>query len=321
MLALEYSHSPLPAASGASVEAAQCVDQSGVVANDGSGRGYSCKDIGAHCEQNPQLKAKCPLTCGLCSANTVDWSKPENAAAMKWQPLEFKNLPGSLTKRPEFGSPYHRRLDWQVWIEVTASMEHRYERFRSDPERRLLSLPLPNILKSLTSKLFLGDTDAANLLGSPGVDVLLSSNVTAVRYTFYNYKFAPLAELMTPAWPWAERNWWTREQISTVSYLEAGRSEGATDREHEFVRRSPSLRHWLLALSVGGAVAATTILRRSMLGGAGHDTRSLSALKGLLLLAGCTALFAVALYGDYQAQPAAWYRLVGLVTRADKAEL
>ena len=44
---------------------------------------------------------------------------------VKWRPLEFKNLPGEdLTRAPGFNSPYHYRLDWEVWIHTTASMDH-----------------------------------------------------------------------------------------------------------------------------------------------------------------------------------------------------
>ena len=42
---------------------------------------------------------------------------------IEWRALDFMNLPGSLDRRPMFNSPYHYRLDWEVWIHTTASFE------------------------------------------------------------------------------------------------------------------------------------------------------------------------------------------------------
>jgi len=34
----------------------------------------------------------------------------------QWKEYEFKAKPGNIHKRPRFLSPYHHRLDWQMWI-------------------------------------------------------------------------------------------------------------------------------------------------------------------------------------------------------------
>ena len=106
-LVMEYTHDD--------VSELSCQDSSGVVAHDKTGRGYACKDLISHCGSNQGISRSCPLSCGMCEIS--------RAQDVKWKALDFKNLPGTLTKRPLVNSPYHYRFDWQVWIETTARMD------------------------------------------------------------------------------------------------------------------------------------------------------------------------------------------------------
>ena len=38
-----------------------------------------------------------------------------------WTEYQFKAKPGNVYKRPKFISPYHYRLDWQMWVAATTS--------------------------------------------------------------------------------------------------------------------------------------------------------------------------------------------------------
>ena len=53
----------------------------------------------------------------------------ETTSPFNWKELDFKCIPGSLSRRPCFLSPYHSRLDWETWIRVTAGFEHVVDRF------------------------------------------------------------------------------------------------------------------------------------------------------------------------------------------------
>ena len=201
VLVLEYTHTDpakasVPSRSAAAVSA--CRDQLGIVARDASGHGYTCADIAPYCSQEVGLRRSCPRTCGTCNALRYEWSRAQ-PGTIEWRPLEFKNLPGSPTRRPRITAPYHYRLDWETWIATTASMEHHLEpwlaqqqqqqqrdrrrRSSSDKkkqqeeqqhrQRQLLDLPVPGHIRTLVKLIMRGDTDAIGLLGTTAEELLL----------------------------------------------------------------------------------------------------------------------------------------------------
>src|SRR5262249_30595629 len=106
--------------------------------------------------------------------------------ATRWREYDFKCKPGDPMRRPCLISPYHYRLDWQIWF---AAM--------STPERYPWTV-------HLVWKLLHND---------PGVLALLAGNPFPdappryVRATLYRYQFAPLGD-PTGAW-------WERTRIGT----------------------------------------------------------------------------------------------------------
>jgi hypothetical protein len=47
-------------------------------------------------------------------SSAVEWDSDD------WREHEFKVKPGNLLRQPRFISPYHYRLDWQMWIAATS---------------------------------------------------------------------------------------------------------------------------------------------------------------------------------------------------------
>lgn len=45
----------------------------------------------------------------------------------EWKEYEFKVKPGDVTRPPRFLSPYHHRLDWQMWLAANLKDPHRSE--------------------------------------------------------------------------------------------------------------------------------------------------------------------------------------------------
>ncbi|RTZ87457.1 MAG: hypothetical protein DSY93_10605, partial [SAR324 cluster bacterium] len=77
-------------------------------------------------EANQRLVEKFSISVDYFVQDQIEMDELENNATaqdVKWKALDFKNLPGTVTKRPLVNSPYHYRFDWQVWIETTARMD------------------------------------------------------------------------------------------------------------------------------------------------------------------------------------------------------
>ncbi len=119
-----------------------------------------------------------------------------------WRPYEFHCKPGDPDRRPCLMSPYHYRIDWQIWF---AAM--------TDPDGAPWTL-------HLVWKLLHNDAGALDLLGG---NPFPEGPPRFVRATLYRYRFAPFGE----------RAWWAREKLGEwlpplsvddprlVSYLEA----------------------------------------------------------------------------------------------------
>jgi hypothetical protein len=106
-------------------------------------------------------------------------SDPQLSDATQWKPYEFNCKPGDPNRRPCLISPYHYRLDWQVWF---AAMEN------VDEEPWFVHL---------VWKLLHNDPGALSLLaGNPFPD----APPRFIRAELYQYQFAPRGS----------GAWWTR---------------------------------------------------------------------------------------------------------------
>ena len=142
------------------------------------------------------------------------------------------NLPGSLDRRPYFNSPYHYRLDWEVWIHTTASYllrelhRNRSTRFtpefwckvyidihRNRYEGKTGPLPVPGFITELGRRIMQGDTDAMGLVAPQTAGLLLPFDSqdakaklaapTAIRARYFKYTFTDPGS----------GDWWKREPL------------------------------------------------------------------------------------------------------------
>jgi len=102
----------------------------------------------------------------------------------QWRAYEFKCKPGDPYRRPCIISPYHYRLDWQIWF---AAM--------SDPNRHGWTL-------HLVWKLLHNDPGALSLLAN---DPFPARPPRYIRAVLYEYEFAPLDD--------PEGRWWKRTRL------------------------------------------------------------------------------------------------------------
>jgi lipase maturation factor len=101
-----------------------------------------------------------------------------------WKEYEFKCKPGDPMRRPCVISPYHYRLDWQMWFAAMSDAEH-----------------YPWTLH-LVWKLLHNDPGALGLIAkNPFPD----APPRYIRAELYRYKFAPLND--------PSRAWWKRERL------------------------------------------------------------------------------------------------------------
>jgi hypothetical protein len=100
----------------------------------------------------------------------------------EWRAYEFRCKPGDPNRRPCWMSPYHYRLDWQIWF---AAM--------TDPDRAPWTL-------HLVWKLLHGDKGTLSLLAN---DPFANSPPRFIRATLYRYRFAPLGR----------KAWWERQRV------------------------------------------------------------------------------------------------------------
>jgi hypothetical protein len=109
---------------------------------------------------------------------------PGNADA-RWIEYDFKCKPGTPERRPCWISPYHYRLDWQMW-------------FQDMP-----GAPVERWLVRLVGKLLEGDRAARALL-APGP--FEDHPPRALRARYYRYEFT--------RWGERTRAWWKRTLVS-----------------------------------------------------------------------------------------------------------
>lgn len=301
-LVLHYTHDPLPELpKGARRSQKSCADTNGYIAQNERER-YACADLEELCGKNKDVKKLCPWTCGICNTSR-NWDE-RALRSMRWKPLEFKNLPGAVTRRPQITSPYHYRLDWETWIQTTASMERYIEVWEQERRARrgaaALDIPLPGHIRALVRQILAGDTDAMSLMGTSVLELLQPANnktnaawlpPTAIRAEFYSYKFT------TPTQKWRTGAWWTREKMSQPHVFERApmSPKSASEDTWAGIARSPWQRHWVLFLSVFGAYASLCGIVDSV---CSLSISTLTAeLAGVLYYMAC---FALALAVDYE---------------------
>lgn len=106
------------------------------------------------------------------------------SGAADWKEYEFKVKPGDAKRRPPIITPYHYRLDWEMWFAAMGS-----------PNQYPWTL-------NFVWKLLHNDPDTLSLLAyNPFPD----KPPVHIRAVLYHYKFAPLGN--------KENVWWTRERV------------------------------------------------------------------------------------------------------------
>jgi len=104
--------------------------------------------------------------------------------ATRWQAYEFKCKPGDPMRRPCIVSPYHERIDWQIWFAAMSS-----------PQRYPWTV-------HLVWKLLHNDRGALGLLAN---DPFPGAPPRYIRARLYRYRFAPLGD--------PSGAWWTRTPL------------------------------------------------------------------------------------------------------------
>lgn len=201
----------------------------------------------------------------------------------EWSSLDFKCIPGNVTRRPCFMSPYHYRLDWETWIRVTASGEHLWtQRAPADVYHSQL---VPEFLQALIVRLLSGDDDAAGLMGTPRGQLYRDGkSPTAISVDFASYTFVDRDD--------RSGAWWRAEPVAPNSrrvYGAAGHQLPPAQ-----IRRSPPQRHWILGISTVTFVAAVEFALASLL-----SLDMPATLWALVLAAHQAHLFGLALASDY----------------------
>ena len=109
-------------------------------------------------------------------------------AATEWQEYEFKMKPGGVNRRPGIISPYHYRLDWQIWFAAMSS----YQRHPW--------------LVHFIYKLLLDEPKALDLIAHSPFD---RGPPRFIKAELYEYRFT--------SWGDDTDAWWTRKWVR--SYL------------------------------------------------------------------------------------------------------
>ncbi len=111
---------------------------------------------------------------------------PVVTSATQWREYEFKGKPGNVNRRPCVVSPYHWKLDWQMWF--AAMSDYLYH---------------PWIL-NLAAKLLEGDKGVLGLLaGNP----FPNGPPKYIKAELYHYRFTNFEERKKTG------NWWVRTYV------------------------------------------------------------------------------------------------------------
>ena len=116
------------------------------------------------------------------------------ADSATWREFEFKAKPGDPNRRPPIITPYHYRLDWQIWFAAIPSVHY-----------DLKSMPTPQHYPWVVHfvwKLLHNDSGTLSLLAN---NPFPDAPPKYVRALLYRYKFAPPTSTQGACW--------TRERI------------------------------------------------------------------------------------------------------------
>lgn len=105
----------------------------------------------------------------------------------EWKEYEFKGKPGDLSRRPPIVSPYHHRLDWQMWFAAMST----------HPQRHPWFLPL-------VQKLLQNDKQ---ILGLFRKNPFPKDPPLYIRARLFRYEFTEVEERRESG------NWWKREFV------------------------------------------------------------------------------------------------------------
>jgi hypothetical protein len=122
--------------------------------------------------------------------------QPLGADAAQWKEYEFKVKPGNPDRRPAVITPYHHRLDWQIWFAAIPAV-HGDLRTMPGPEH------YPWVLHFLW-KLLHNDQGTLGLLAH---NPFPEKPPRYVRAALYRYRFAPLGAGKEGS------AWWERERV------------------------------------------------------------------------------------------------------------
>ena len=114
----------------------------------------------------------------------------------QWKEYEFKVKPGNPDRRPAVITPYHHRLDWQIWFAAIPAV-HGDLRTMPRPEH------YPWVLHFIW-KLLHNDKGTLSLLAN---NPFPEKPPKYVRAALYRYRFAPLGSRREGA------SWWDRERV------------------------------------------------------------------------------------------------------------
>jgi hypothetical protein len=116
------------------------------------------------------------------------------AESAEWKEYEFKVKPGNPSRRPSFISPYHHRLDWQIWFAAIPSVHY-----------DIRSMPTPQHypwVPHFIWKLLHNHPPTLSLLANNPVP---EHPPRYVRAVLYRYKFAESGA--------GDESWWRRERV------------------------------------------------------------------------------------------------------------
>lgn len=130
-----------------------------------------------------------------------------------WKEYEFKVKPGNVMRRPRWISPYHYRLDWQMWIASSCGAVERspwmysflLKLLQQDPEvlKLLACDPWANEAKEKAGTRKEGDTDSKQQKGY--TDVVPKY----IRVQKYKYAFNPKSDGIKAK----PKPYWIRERV------------------------------------------------------------------------------------------------------------
>jgi len=105
----------------------------------------------------------------------------------EWKEYEFKGKPGNPGRRPSLVSPYHLRLDWQMWFAAMSTTPHRHPWFQS-----------------LVAKLLQNDEQTLGLIKK---NPFPNEPPKYIRARLFRYEYTAFKESRETG------NWWKREYV------------------------------------------------------------------------------------------------------------